>query len=131
MTHVSRKKLAPHTEKVLQEFIKAAFYKLDGSETFKILNTLLSETEIAMLKKRAGIILLLELGYSPEEVAGTIKTTRQTISRFRLQTKLVPEGDKNLLMRKLKLTFAKELTKDFLKNLDLSKRSLLKKITPF
>lgn len=131
MTHVSRKKLSFHTEKVLQEFAKSAFSKLNNQEVFPILNTLLSKTEIAMLKKRAGIVLLLESGYSLKEISEVTKTTRQTVDRFRLQLTLIPQKDKGLLIRKLKTTYAKELVKDFLKNLDLSKRSLLKKITPF
>lgn len=131
MTHVSRKKLSLHTEKVLQEFAKSAFSRLNNQEVFPILNTLLSKTEIAMLKKRAGILLLLESGYSPKEISEVTKTTRQTVDRFRLQLTLIPQKDRSLLIRKLKATYAKELVKDFLKNLGLSKRSLLKKITPF
>jgi len=131
MTHVSRRKLSLTTEKVLQEFVRSSFSKLSSREVFSILNTVLSKTEIAMIKKRTGIVLLLESGYHTNEISEIIKTTRQTVERFRLQIKQVPQKDISLLVRKLKTTFAKELVKDFIKNLDISKRSLLKKITPF
>ncbi len=88
MVYISKKKLDPKIESVLSDqllsFIAAAHTKREAA----ILATeLLTDSERVMLAKRLAIVVMLERGYSFQEIERSLKVTAQTISRLWRQRK--------------------------------------------
>jgi Trp operon repressor len=120
MTHVSRKKLDKSVDNFLDKLIVSTFSNLSSYDSERFLKTIISQTEREMIRKRLGILLLLELGTSVDEITKMLKVTRQTVSRMSLLWKTVPGETKKSLRRKLKTSFHKESLKGIFKNLDIS-----------
>lgn len=127
MTHVSRKKVLLSTNKFLHKLVEASFSNLKGSELLGVLDTILSETELTMIKKRLGIILFLRKNIPTEIIEDTFKVTRQTVSRIALLLKTLPQNKLEILDRRLKKVFMVEGVKSFLSDINLSSRSSFKK----
>src|SRR3972149_10492431 len=101
MTPVSRKKIQLSTNKFLHRLTEASFSDLRGPELLGVLDTLLSETELTMIKKRLGIILFLRKNVPTEVIEYTFKVTRQTVSRMSLLLKTLPRENLKFLDKRL------------------------------
>lgn len=101
MPHVSRKNLDPETIQILDKALIAIFSELRLLETRSVINVFLTRTEKLMILKRLGILYLLQEKQSQEEIAKTLKTTRQTVARIDLQLLKIPEEDRNFVLQKL------------------------------
>lgn len=101
MPHVSRKMVPEETKKVLKEALVFVFSNLKPDEVKKAFSSLLTETEQIMLAKRLGISFLLNENIDDVNIADTVKTTRQTVARIRLQLKAGLAEAKDFLLRRL------------------------------
>jgi len=131
MTHVSRRKVDTEVEHLFEELLKSSFANLSGNESARIISTLFAETEVKMVEKRIAIILLTEMNYKNEDIAYIVKTTRQTVVRTKILWKLVPETDKQLLLKRLKGAVVKEelhALLEALKHIDISRSTFRKKL---
>ena len=117
MTHLSKRQVHISTDKFLLDLAKSSFSNLKDSEVLQILTTLLSGTEVGMIKKRLGIILFLNKKFSTEDIMDTFKVTRQTVSRMSLFLKTLPEADLKTLNGRLSKVLLKEEIKGFLNSL--------------
>ena len=83
MAYISKKKVDPKIESVLSDqllsFIAAAQTR---NEAAVLATELLTETERTMLAKRLAVVVMLERGYSFQEVERSLKVTPQTVSRL-------------------------------------------------
>lgn len=88
MVYVSKKKVDPGVESVLADqllsFIAAAQNKREAAT---LAGELLTESERTMLAKRLAIVVMLERGYSFQEIEKVLKVTPQTITRLWAQRK--------------------------------------------
>lgn len=101
MPHVSRKMVPEETKKILKEALVFVFSNLKPDEVKKAFSSLLTETEQIMLAKRLGISFLLNENIDDVNIADTVKTTRQTVARIRLQLKAGLAEAKDFLLRRL------------------------------
>ena len=83
MGYVSKRKIDPKIESVLSDqllsFIAAAQTKREAAT---LATELLTETERTMLAKRLAVVVMLERGYSFQEVERSLKVTPQTVARI-------------------------------------------------
>jgi hypothetical protein len=70
-----------------------------------------------MLYKRLIIILLLNEGLEIDNVAKITKTTRQTVTRIKLQCHEVNSNDLSFLFKRLESWQSKTIIKDLIKTL--------------
>jgi len=123
MTHVSRKKLSSKNNELFQEALLTIFTGLERQKVIKTFSTLLTKTEQEMLRKRAIIMLLLSEGVNKDKIAEFTNTTRQTVSRIKLQLLEIPASDKSFVISKLtKWQNLKALKEAVKKILDVSPR---------
>lgn len=120
MTHVSRKKVNLSTNKFLHKLAEASFSNLKGPELLGVLDTILSETELTMIKKRLGIILFLRKNVPTEIIEDTFKITRQTVSRMSLLLKTLPQDNLKILDKRLGKVFMMEEIKGLLDSVNPS-----------
>src|SRR3989337_1968829 len=103
MTPVSRIKLEKQIDKLLNDMLTMTLAKQSSpKDALKLMNVLLTPTEIKMVKKRIGIIYLLNEGLDIENISKITKTTRQTVTRIRLQLLEVNPEDKSYVDKVLK-----------------------------
>ncbi|KKQ37619.1 MAG: hypothetical protein US53_C0014G0009 [Candidatus Woesebacteria bacterium GW2011_GWA1_37_7] len=135
MTHVSRKKLEVQVDKFLNKLLTAVLTKkYSAKEASKIMKVLITPTEINMMRKRIGIIYLLNKGMDLENISKLTKTTRQTVARIRLQLLEVESEDKQYLINILKkIQFTRGIKDLFnaILSIDISRSTMKKKISPF
>ena len=135
MTHVSRKKLEVQVDKFLNKLLTAVLTKkYSAKEASKIMKVLITPTEVNMMRKRIGIIYLLNKGMDLENISKLTKTTRQTVARIRLQLLEVESEDKQYLINILKkIQFTRGIKDLFnaILSIDISRSTLKKKISPF
>ena len=135
MTHVSRKKLEVQADKFLNKLLTAVLTKkYSAKEASKIMKVLITPTEINMMRKRIGIIYLLNKGMDLENISKLTKTTRQTVARIRLQLLEVESEDKQYLINILKkIQFTRGIKDLFnaILSIDISRSTMKKKISPF
>lgn len=101
MSHVSKRRLPNDTRKLIDRALLWTFSRLKGNESELIINSILTPTERVMLAKRLGILFLLNEGKEETTIAETLKVTQGTVSRIRLQHRLVSSQASNFLFRKL------------------------------
>lgn len=114
MTHVSDKKLSQDFEKVLSSLLETTLTNLNNKEIQLFLNSLFSETETIMFKKRLGIIFLLELKATNKQIEHYLKTTPQTIARIKKQWKATQPKVKEFILHKLNEAYLQKETKNLL-----------------
>ena len=135
MTHVSRKKLEVQVDKFLNKLLTAVLTKkYSAKEASKIMKVLITPTEVNMMRKRIGIIYLLNKGMDLENISKLTKTTRQTVARIRLQLLEIESEDKQYLINILKkIQFTRGIKDLFnaILSIDISRSTLKKKISPF
>ena len=135
MTHVSRKKLEVQVDKFLNKLLTAVLTKkYSAKEASKIMKVLITPTEVNMMRKRIGIIYLLNKGMDLENISKLTKTTRQTVARIRLQLLEVESEDKQYLINILKkIQFTRGIKDLFnaILSIDISRSTIKKKISPF
>ena len=135
MTHVSRKKLEVQVDKFLNKLLTAVLTKkYSAKEASKIMKVLITPTEVNMMRKRIGIIYLLNKGMDLENISKLTKTTRQTVARIRLQLLEVESEDKQYLINILKkIQFTRGIKDLFnaILSIDISRSTMKKKISPF
>lgn len=101
MAHVSKRKLSENTRGLIDSSLLWIFSRLNGKESNWVLESLLTPTERIMLAKRLGILFLLKEDREETVIAETLKVTQGTVSRIKLQHKLVSQPASNFLFRKL------------------------------
>ena len=135
MTHVSRKKLEVQVDKFLNKLLTAVLTKkYSAKEASKIMKVLITPTEVNMMRKRIGIIYLLNKGMDLENISKLTKTTRQTVARIRLQLLEIESEDKQYLINILKkIQFTRGIKDLFnaILSIDISRSTIKKKISPF
>jgi len=135
MTHVSRKKLEVQVDKFLNKLLTAVLTKkYSAKEASKIMKVLITPTEVNMMRKRIGIIYLLNKGMDLENISKLTKTTRQTVARIRLQLLEIESEDKQYLINILKkIQFTRGIKDLFnaILSIDISRSTMKKKISPF
>lgn len=133
MTPVSRKRLEKQIEKMLDNLLTKAFAKqVSPSDSLKFINIILTPTEVSMIKKRIGIILLLNEGLDFISISKITKTTRQTVARIRLQLAVADPKDKKYvseILRGIKLYQDIKNVLNALMNIDISRSTFRKKIS--
>ncbi|MBI3289940.1 hypothetical protein HYZ78_00920 [Candidatus Microgenomates bacterium] len=102
MGHVSKRKLPEETKELIDKSLLWILSRLKGKESELIIESLLTPTERVMLAKRIGILFLLNEGKEENTIAETLKVTQGTVSRIKIQHKLVSSQSSNFLFRKLK-----------------------------
>jgi len=135
MTPVSRKRLESQIDKLLDNLLTESLTKQNSSkDALKLINVLLTPTEVKMIKKRIGIICLLNEGVDLENISKITKTTRQTVARIRLQLLEVNPDDKDYVYGVLKNIKLSQDIKEILNtilDIDISRSTFRKKISPF
>ena len=126
MTHISHKKLEAKIDKELKELMLFCLKNLDRAKIKKVLNTILTKTEIIMIKKRIGVLFLLQENMPLENIAKITKTTRQTVYRIKLQLHEVANEDKKFFISQLKSWEIKDLVKGIL-NIKLPSKQIFRK----
>lgn len=132
MPHVSRKRMSLKAQKVLNKLLTDIFTTISKDKVEHIFNTLLSKTEKTMLAKRPAVILLLNENYTQEQIAQITKTTRETVSRMKLQLLDLDAEDLNYLNIRLNKWGRKNNIKSLIKsiaNIDISKSSFGRKLS--
>ena len=134
MTPVSRKKLPKTTELLLNDALVDTFSNLNKNEVIQVISTLLTDTEVEMLRKRVGMLFLLNENLVDKHIARILATTRQTVVRIKLQLLNISDEDKNFVINKLnkwkRVKQLKNLAKD-IGTLPISRSEFRKKISPF
>ncbi len=122
------------TKELFQEALVVSVRNSSLDELDKVLQVLLTKTELVMLQKRLAIIFLLNENFETDEISKITKTTRQTVVRIRLQLLEMPKEYVDLLMSKLSkwknMNILKEVGKQ-LSKVPISRAEFRKKITPF
>ena len=122
------------TKELFQEALVVSLRNSSLDELDKVLQVLLTKTELVMLQKRLAIIFLLNENFETDEISKITKTTRQTVVRIRLQLLEMPKEYVDLLMSKLSkwknMNILKEVGKQ-LSKVPISRAEFRKKITPF
>ena len=135
MTPVSRKRLESQIDKLLDNLLTESLTKQNSSkDALKLINVLLTPSEVKMIKKRIGIICLLNEGVDLENISKITKTTRQTVARIRLQLLEVNPDDKDYVYGVLKNIKLSQDIKEILNtilDIDISRSTFRKKISPF
>lgn len=101
MTHVSRRKLKPPTQKLFSSIMLMLFNNVDKKELRGVFETIFTKTEKEMLAKRIVIIMLLNYGVGPKIIAESTNSTIQTVSRIKLQLNEVSPTDKAYVFSRL------------------------------
>lgn len=85
MTKISRKRLESQVEKRIYEIFSETIVSLDNPQKVEeFFNELISPTEKLMLAKRLAIAILLEKGYTYEDIISVLKVSRTTIQSVSL-----------------------------------------------
>lgn len=132
MPHVSRKKIPTETQEILNKLLTDVFTLIPENKVNHILHSLLSKTEKTMLAKRLATILLINEKYTQEQIAQITKTTRETVSRIKLQLLGLDSENLNYLVNRLNNWNKKNNIKLLIKSLantDISKSSFGKKLS--
>lgn len=132
MPHISRKRIPSETHKILDKLLTDVFAAIPKDKINHVFNSLLSKTEKIMLAKRLAIILLLNENCTQEQIAQITKTTRETVSRIRLQLLDLNTEDLDYLNTKLNEWNKKNNIRLLIKstvNIDVSKSSFGKKLS--
>ena len=117
MTPVSKRKLNEETEKLLKDLLLSSLKDLNKNELKGVLESLLTETELKMLIKRAGIIMLLNNDITLDQITKATKTTPQTVIRIKLLLQTKPDKDKKVLLKRLDNCYKLERVKEILQAL--------------
>ena len=117
MTHVSRKKLDEQTEGLLDDSLGNILSNLSSKEVHQILPSLLSKTEVSMLKKRLLAYILLREDVTQDQVSENLKITRQTVARFKYQMMDISPKSKKALFKKAKKWTLQNKFRSFMKKL--------------
>ncbi|OGM10989.1 hypothetical protein A2Z22_03935 [Candidatus Woesebacteria bacterium RBG_16_34_12] len=117
MTPVSKRKLNEETEKLLKDLLLSSLKDLNKNELKGVLESLLTETELKMLIKRAGIIMLLNNDITLDQITKATKTTPQTVIRIKLLLQTKPDKDKKVLLKRLDNCYKLEKVKEILQAL--------------
>lgn len=132
MTHISKKKIEKEPKGLFDNALISIFTNLDKNSLNGTLSTLLTKTEIEMLRKRIGILLLTEHGLAQEQIAEATKTTRQTVSRIQSELALMNGKNKKIVLERMKSFRNKQAVKKIIKSIlevDISLTSTMKKIS--
>lgn len=131
MPHVSRKLLDKSTYKLLNSLITSTLSNLTNKEAEKLIGVVISKTEAEMIKKRLGIILLLELGVNFQDISEITKTTHQTVTRITFVWAQAPESSKKIIRRRIKRVYSKQKIKEIisaLSDINISRSHFRRKI---
>ncbi|OGM27217.1 hypothetical protein A2962_01745 [Candidatus Woesebacteria bacterium RIFCSPLOWO2_01_FULL_39_61] len=135
MTPVSRIKLEKQIDKLLNDMLTMTLAKQSSpKDALKLMNVLFTPTEIKMVKKRIGIIYLLNEGLDIENISKITKTTRQTVVRIRLQLAVADSEDKEYvygMLKNIKLSLNIKNVLSAISEIDISRSTFRKEISPF
>ncbi|OGM74738.1 hypothetical protein A3H19_00150 [Candidatus Woesebacteria bacterium RIFCSPLOWO2_12_FULL_39_9] len=135
MTPVSRIKLEKQIDKLLNDMLTMTLAKQSSpKDALKLMNVLFTPTEIKMVKKRIGIIYLLNEGLDIENISKITKTTRQTVVRIRLQLAVADSEDKEYvygMIKNIKLSLNIKNVLSAISEIDISRSTFRKEISPF
>jgi uncharacterized protein YerC len=82
MTHVSKRKLSPETERKISDAFVRSLLSTNISRGKARLHSLLTTTEKIMLAKRLAVITMLEQGDSQYRIMKTLNVSVSTIGRL-------------------------------------------------
>lgn len=106
MPHLSKKRI----DKKFDELLDTALDKVVASGSASLFTSILTKTEVQMLKKRLGIYMLLDAGHTLEQISQTTKTTLQTIIRYKTSLGGLDRSQKEALMALLRPAYSKSGT---------------------
>ena len=114
MPHVSKRKIDSKVEKQLHNCLIGIIRDIDNtSDTEKLLESILSETEKMMIAKRVAIAFLLKHNIESKIIGETLKITPETIFRHKLWFETHKEGFE-IIFNKIEKYKRNEITKNVL-----------------
>ena len=82
MPHISQKKLDKKTRSDLEKHLYTLFRDTGSQTRIRVLEELLTETEVIMLAKRIGMLLLIKKGISSYKISDLLGVSASTVKRF-------------------------------------------------
>jgi uncharacterized protein YerC len=82
MPHISKHILTKQTKDNLNKTLLSLILHTNSKQRLTLLQELLTKTELLMLAKRLGIILLLEQGFSSYKISRVLGVSDSTVNRF-------------------------------------------------
>lgn len=83
MTHVSKRKVKPAVvDKITRQFAAVIARADNKARADDLVGSLFTKAERAMLAKRLAAIVMLEYGYSFDDVENTLKVSSRTVARI-------------------------------------------------
>ena len=82
MPHISKRILTKQTKDNLDRTLLSLILDTGSKQRLLLLQELLTKTEMLMLAKRLGMILLLEQGFSSYKISRALGVSDSTVNRF-------------------------------------------------
>ena len=83
MPHISQKKLSANTRLNLEKHLYILLRNTGSQTRIRVLEELLTKTEVIMLAKRIGILLLIKKGISLYKISELLNVSPSTAERFK------------------------------------------------